>query len=398
MRRPPPLPPRSIEEVIAAYPRHRQSMLGTSDNCLLSARFDLEGRPYTNHAQARGIIGHRIAAEIMRTLQATGEVQIPSEEAVAIMREVCRQRDLPDDEEVVVLPVREQRLLRIAIIRLAGYRFNTTRLIDVEARLSASVRYVHPEYGPIVREFTGKPDALLADPPDGAVVLDWKFSPSAPAARVEPPEDEWRGDGDHLHVSYQGYWQQRAYAWLVMKNYPSVQRVTLREFYPLPGEARSATITRDGLEHIEAEITERIELLDRALEGGHDSPLWQPSPGRHCSYCRNPAGCPLEPEVREREGGITSPTAAARVAGEFVVADEFRTKARAALKNYVDETGQEIPVKSAKGRYVMRWGKDSAGRRKFGMHVPEKSDRGPADVDLAAAFEEAAAAREEVRA
>jgi hypothetical protein len=32
-------------------------------------------------------------------------------------------------------------------------------------------------------------------------------------------------------LGFDGYFQQRFYAWLIFKNYPSAQSVTLREFY-----------------------------------------------------------------------------------------------------------------------------------------------------------------------
>jgi hypothetical protein len=417
-----PLPRRSLPAVVAARPAYRQSMLGNVDNCALSARFEMEGHPITNAAQARGIIFHRAAAELLRTLARTGEVRIPTAEALEILYEASAQRNVPD-HDVVVVPMRERRMLRIAFLALVKNEFNMTRLIDVERRLFADVSYRSERWhdcpdcrdgdsgcetcrddrlvagpGVVTRTVTGQPDALLADPPDGAIVLDWKTTPSAPPAHEpgrgrDPSEDH---HGDHLHVSYEGYWQQRFYALLVMRNYPSVKHVTLREFYVLekPGnKIREATVTREALEHVEREIADAVELLDRGLTGGSRSGVWSPSPGKHCAYCRRPTTCPIEREARVKEGGITSAWEAQRFGSEFVLADEVRTETREALKAWHEATGLPIPVKSAKGRYVLKWSTNTDGRRRFGLTVPAESDRGPEDANLAAAFAEAATRR-----
>jgi hypothetical protein len=264
------LPARTLEEVHEAYPTVRQSLLAGWDNCALSTLMELEGHSYTNAAQARGILFHRYAGEVLRTLRATGEVKMPTEEAMAILYEVCAQRDVPV-EEVVRVPARERRLLRVAAIKLVSdNEFNMARLVAVERRLEATVvcqrpvvcgtckgkgeawstmlvghpmadgRMVPcPDCGAVgyvydgstyERRLTGQPDALLMDPdPDpamsGAVVLDWKTTRRAPAPG--PPGDH-HDDGDH--VSYMGYFQQRFYGLLVLRNYRAVNRVRLRRW------------------------------------------------------------------------------------------------------------------------------------------------------------------------
>jgi hypothetical protein len=60
----------------------------------------------------------------------------------------------------------------------------------------------------------------------------------------------------------------------------------------------------------------------------------------------------------------------------------------AALKPYGQEFGP-VEVRHAKGRLQWRWKEGSTGKRTFGLHVPEASDRGPEDHALATAFEEA---------
>lgn len=412
------LPPRDLDGVLEAFPHLRQSRLGDFDSCPLMARFALEGYEFSTAAQARGTIFHRFAAEVLRTLRRTGETMIPVEEALVILRAVAAQREVPAGE-VVHVPLREQRLLRIAAIKFASEnQFNMSRLIDVERRLYARVHY--PEtapcgacdgsghvpdggggYGParcgecggsgrratgatVERVITGQPDALIADPPDGAVVLDWKTTLQPPPRYTGSQAETDAG------VSYLGYFQQRTYALLVMRNYPAVARVTLREFYPLAGEARTATVHAAQLEHVEAELSALAELFDRALEGGHGSPLWRPQPGRHCAYCPRPQACPIEADVRVSHGGITSHAQAKRAAAEYVVAGNVRGNLHEALKSWVEVYGP-VPVRSSKGRYEVRWKSNKTGGGKtFGVHVPAGSDKTPDDPGLAAAFAEAA--------
>lgn len=379
------LPERDLQSVIEWFPALRQSLLGDFDSCRLMTRFGLEGYAFTTPEQARGILFHRFAAEVLLTLRATGEVQIPVNEALAILYEVCAQRDVPDDE-VVWCPAEERRMLRIAAVKFVTmHDWDMERLMAVEERLWSTLRYPDPAGGVVERQVTGQPDALLADPPDAIIVLDWKTT------RAAPPEYQPR-DGVEKHdhgrgLSYLGYFQQRTYAKLALDRYPAASSCTLREHYPIPGVTREATVLRSDLEHIELELSALCELLDRALMGGSESKVWQPTPGKHCSWCPQPGACPIAPAVRAGKGGITSAEQAARAAAQMVLADADRKQLAEALKGWV-ETHGPVPVKSAKGRYEMRWKYSESGRRTFGVHVPEASDRGPSDPVLDRTFTE----------
>ena len=110
-------------------------------------------------------------------------------------------------------------------------RFSTNRIVAVEERLIVPVSYVDPATGEVItRLITGKPDALLSELDDIAVVLDWKLTWALPPERqtADRPRPAVR-----TPVSYEGYFQQRFYAFLVMETYPQIQAVRLREFYPL---------------------------------------------------------------------------------------------------------------------------------------------------------------------
>lgn len=381
------LPPRTLEEVLKAFPTLRQSTLAKADNCLLSTLFELEGHSFSNAAQARGIIGHRAAERIMLTMAENGEVRMPVEEALQILYETCAQRDVPDSD-LLVLPMVERRMLRMAITRLVEREFdNLHRIIAVEQRLGidppVTVTYPRPGGGFVERILTGQPDVLIAEPPNGAIVLDWKFSYGVPPAG--DPNDEHIDDPQH--VSYQGYFQQRFYALLVMRTYPSIDYVRLREFYPIKSAARYGTVLRSDLEHVERELADIAEILDRVVATGHEGEGWKPQPGRHCSYCAKPQSCTIDREKRIAEEGITSWEEAQEVADRCVVSTETRKRDLKALKAWADAHGP-IPVKSAKGRYEFRWKQSASGSQTFGMHVPDESDRGPRDPNLDQIFRE----------
>lgn len=388
------LPERTLEEVIAAYPTWRQSALSKADNCSLSSRFDLEGAvDFNTSASARGIIGHRAAAKILLTLQSEKQTEIDPEQALEILYECAAQRDVPDDQ-VIVLPLREQDLLRMGIKKLVydsaaqkPRQFNMTRLWAVEERLATTVEYPHPDGGIVYRTITGQPDALLADPPNGMVVLDWKFSWGLPPAG--DPNDEHVDDP--AHVSYLGYFQQRFYALLVMRNYRAADHVRLREFYPFKGVARHATVLRSSLEHIEREIAMICERLDRGLMGGSESKLWKPSPGQHCGFCSAPSRCTLAPDVRLAQGGIATWDEAREAANYWVQMKRFDPMMRRAMKAWV---GQHGPVegKSDKKRWSIRFKPNKTGNgESFGIYAPEDTYDGPRDERLEGAFGAAAA-------
>lgn len=127
-----------------------------------------------------------------------------------------------------------------------------------------------------------------------------------------------------------GFFQQRWYGMLVMRNFPTVMEVVLREFYVrfssrpegkdgrLKSPVRESTVTRDELPDIEAEFSALAERFDRAVEVGElpwdanaqllledlrsekdpDAKAalrkqyrnlvgpWKPSPGKHCLSAR----------------------------------------------------------------------------------------------------------------
>lgn len=417
MKRSAPLPRRTLPEVLEAVPQHRQSLLAEANTCMLRTRWRLEAaeavplserhdRAWDRADAARGILAHRYSAEVLRTLWQTGETSMPVTEALEVLYEVCAQRDVPD-RDVVYLPARERRLLRMYAVRFVQHggsgdphagklrTWNMARLDAIEERLWARVEYPGPDGGTIARTITGQPDATLIDGPDGVVVLDWKTTPKAPAAPPARKLDE-RGDvyGDDApgNVSDEGYYQQRVYALLEWANRPHVERVTLREVYPLDPDGlqvRKATLYRSrDLERIARELSVDVELLDRAIAGGSRSKLWKPQPGRHClRACPRPGSCPIPREER-REGAIEGPKMAETWAAQMLTAKAVYEHRRDGCKSYAQETGHSIPVANAKGAWELGF-VEGTGR----FELAAVRDREPDDPNLAATFRAAAERR-----
>lgn len=348
--------PKAVER----FPTLRQSRLATFDRCALSAHFDDEYRnDWSGFPQARGTIFHRVAAKCLKAMYDTGEDTIPTDLAVAILNETLRQADVDEECPACLLPIVERgggnitcevghvnksslmnlpleqiRDLRWVVVKWAtDNAFDIKNLVDVEKRLHATVEYPHPNGGFQQRILTGALDALFVTGPNDseAVVLDWK--------------DTWDLPGP-TDVGFDGYFQQRFYAWLIFKNYPSIQKVTLREFYVRRSEFREAEVYRVDSENLEAEFAALAERFDRAYEEEN----WPPSPGRHCQFCPRPGKCPIFPGVRG-EGMIDSPEKAIQVAREAAVASAALKQRKAALSAWASVHGsKDLEISSHKGR------------------------------------------------
>jgi RecB family exonuclease len=345
----------------------RQSLLSSFDACPLMTSFELQAYDeWDTGPQARGTVFHAVAAEVVRTLARTGEEQIPTQEAVEIMYEILARPDSPH------VPKQERETLRRCVLGFATlYKFSP-RVVAIEERLGADVLCQDGK----TRRLTGQIDLLTAMPPIGAMVTDYKSSwgppKSARGVKVDAPDHP---EGKQ-YLSARGMFQLDVYGFLVMRNYPDREYVTLREAYPLDGAFRQATLGRADLEHVERELAIHLQALDEMIQAGPSDRRWRPQPGRHCAYCPRPSHCPIDVESRVRAsgsngGGIASDEEAERFAGYFVVADTVRDTARAALKARHEETGRPIPVRSGKGRYMMGW-QGEKPNRKFGIYpVPE---------------------------
>lgn len=392
-----PTEPVSWEEMLERWPRVRQSWASNYSDCPLSSFFALKyGQGWSTTPQARGTIFHRTAAEIMRTMKAAGTKTIPRREALEILYEQLYQRGV-DARDIVRVPMSQIPELRMAVDLFAkNNEFSTEKIVDIEQRLTAIVRYADENGELREREISGTLDLLLYDEPDGAIVLDWKDTWALPP---EPEDSDPKGfDDEELKgLGYHGYFQQRWYGYLVMANYRAINHVTLREFYHRKTKVRKATLRRSQMEDVAQEIGVLIADLDRALQQGAPNltpgpdgmvdidalAWWKPQPGKHCGFCNRPTACPIEDDVRVAAGAAATAQTAQTWAARWVTSERIRNMAREAVKGYIDAGNPPVPVRWAKGRMMLGWTTTKRGRR-FGTYVPDESDRGAhADMDAA---------------
>lgn len=418
-----------MSSALERFPRLRQSRLATFDRCALSAHFEEEYRQeWSGHPQGRGTIFHRVADEALRTMVRQQENTIPTDAALEILYEALRQADIDKEcpscqkpitkkeggfiycdaghrhaSDFVNLPMSEVKDLRWVVVKWANDNaFDIENLVDIEHRLEAEVRYPDENGDMIRRILSGQLDALFVTGPadDEAIVLDWK--------------DTWALPGPQ-EVGFDGYFQQRFYAWLVMRNYPSIQKVTLREFYVRYSEAREAEVWRADLEDVEAELAALAERFDRAFTEEN----FPPSPGAHCQFCPRPSACPIFAGVRG-EGAIQNPEQAKKVAAEAMVVRSALDDRMKALKAWVSVHGS-VPISDHKGHRV--WGYRPSSRTsrpskeeveqavavgidpatlyktatttRFAPHIPPKVEDEAGDARLMQALEESIAQHKE---
>jgi hypothetical protein len=397
-------------KAVMQLPTVRQSILAQFDRCALSTAMGLDYEQGWSHSyQARGQLTHRTFDRCLVDMDerfrektegaydhgddAIPDGTIPEEVATAILLEVLSQRDV-DPRDVVTIPFDEQKDMLWTVRKWAREAtFNIADLVGVEEQIEHVVRYPNPSGGFVERTVTGRLDALFIEgvQADHAVVLDWK--------------DTWGMPGPK-ELSFDGFFQQRMYALLVMSKYRNVNAVTLDERYVRfsPGEdgfqnSRRATVFRQDMPVIEDQISGLVERLDRAIEHGQvpwakqpkeylkvmrakqrDATAlyeegevdraaevmeearearrayerltgpWAPSPGQHCGYCPRPTACPIFPTARGA-GRNTDEVSAEKVAAETVVADAAASKGKASLKEWCDKHGP-IPIRDAKGPRV----------------------------------------------
>lgn len=368
-------------KAMARFPRIRQSTLATFDRCALSAHFEAKySRRWSTLPQSRGTLTHRILAECLAAMSRGKEQTINPDVAVAIFHEQLRQhgvdrrcpmcaaparfvragsaknkalwpaggrnvctRGHETESDFANLPMSEAKDVRWIVVKWANDNvFDIENLVDVEQRLLATLSYDDGEGGHVDRELTGQLDALfvVGERADHGIVLDWKDTWQLPAA---------------TEVGFDGYFQQRFYAWLVMKNYPTIQQVTLREHYVRYTEWREAIVWRYEMADIEAELSALLERFDYSMETGNHPP----SPGKHChAMCPRPDDCPIFPAVRS-EGAIQSPEQALRYSQQATVAKAALDSRVREMRVWSDVHGP-IEVSDHKGRRV--WGFNSRKR------------------------------------
>lgn len=343
---------------------YRQSTLRALEVCPRRTRFALETGElktgWTGHSTNLGTIFHEFAAEYLRTLQrpeCRGEQQMATEDAVAVMREVYAASPY-------VLDADDYSALVGMVLRFCDFKWRTERILFLEDALHVDVLCADGE----IRTLKGQPDVVLADPPYGVVIEDYKTGQGRPKAPRTVPEDAPVIEGKQ-YLSDVGKYQREVYGYLVLKHVPTARYAILRE-RPMryPGEPpREARLTREQLEHVEPRIAAQMMKLDRGVTEGSGSAVWEPIPGAQCLHCEVARSCPVPPGLRG-VGAIESQTDADVEARRFVRGKAMYEQAAERLKAW-QEAGS-LPG-SVNGRDVVRWGPEpdawqkKGGGRKF---------------------------------
>jgi len=319
---------------------------------------------------------HAVAAEMLRTLYRQGEEQMPTQEAVEIMYEVLR-------EGPWILPTRDRHDLRWLVLGFCNYKWRPADFIAIERRLYTDIACPDGE----VRELHGQPDLLIADAPDGVIIVDYKSGRGVPRSPRGGQDDELVTGKQYL--SERGHFQLDIYGLLAMRNYPSVNRAILRELHLRSGKIREAVLTRDELEHVERQIADHLMKLDDAITNGEEGhPLWRPRPGEWCARkCPVSASCPVPAEQRG-VGALEDEAAADEAAGRFVNVDGLRNTLRDQLKAFYEQTGHAPRVGDGTALY---WREKERGGRAFGVWPVEDIPAPPEDVDYEALLTESVA-------
>lgn len=329
---------------------YRQSRLRSYVQC--ARRTVLETGETAGNVGSAADLGsafHAIAAEILRTLQRPDtENRIPHEEAVAISREVLDAGPwilAPDDDE----------WLRQMVLSFIDHPWQPSRFMAVEERLS--VQLACPDG--VLREITGQPDLVIADPPRGAVLVDHKTGMGKPREPREPPPEGQPITG-RAYLYEGGFFQLCLYGMLIFHRWPRVQRVTIQEqSWRWMGPPRVETIERGLLEHLEPYFARLAMQLDKGLSG--DKEFRKPRSGAWCARkCPVSRSCPIPAEQRGA-GALGDLDTASSEAERWALFGMLRKSFRDALVAYHEQTGEFIPVHDG----LLGWHANGDGKRKF---------------------------------
>jgi hypothetical protein len=352
---------------------------------------------------------HAFAAEYLRTLWRQNEPNMPTQEAVEIAYEILahgtERLNVATGEvhrQKWVLPSDERDDLIWMVLGFCRYEWQPRQIMpggtDLDpdgGRLSADI--VCPDG--VTRTLTGQPDVILADPPDGIVIVDFKSGKGKPKAPRSEPDAELATGKQYL--SERGHFQLDSYGLLGMRKYPQAQRAILRELHLRSGKTREAVLGREELEHVERQIGLHLMLLDEAralFEAGESEThaLLRPRPGAWCARkCPVAASCPVPAEQRG-VGALDSDEAADEAAGRYVNVDGLRNTLREQLRTYHEQTGRAPLV--GDGTAVFWRPKPDGKGRAFGVFPVEDIPAPPPEQDIEALLEESLAQAREGRA
>jgi hypothetical protein len=393
---------------------YRQSLLSSYEQCPRRALHGMaiDDDLTVGNVGASADLGsafHAFAAEYLRTLWRQNEPNMPTQEAVEIAYEILahgtERLNVATGEvhrQKWVLPSDERDDLIWMVLGFCRYEWQPRQIMpegtDLDrdgGRLSADI--VCPDG--VTRTLTGQPDVILADPPDGIVIVDHKSGKGKPKAPRSEPDAEIATGKQYL--SERGHFQLDSYGLLGLRKYPQAQRAILRELHLRSGKTREAVLGRDELEHVERQIGLHLMLLDEAralFEAGESEThaLLRPRPGSWCARkCPVAASCPVPAEQRG-VGALDSDEAADAAAGRYVVVDGLRQTLREQLRTYYEEVGRPPMVGDGTGAF---WRPKANGRgRDFGIWPLEDLPQPEPDEDMSEILEESIRRVREARA
>lgn len=300
-----------------------------------------------------GTAFHAFQEEYLRTLGASGEVQMPTQEAVEVMYEVLAR--LP-----FTLPFEAMDELRGMVLSYCDIKWNP-RLVagaDLEVELRADIECPDGK----VRVLKGTPDVLMFDPPAGVLVVDAKSGRGRPKGpRTEPEPGEVVEERKYLSDLFQG----DTYSLLALRRYPAVQYVIFREIHVRSGQIRQGRLSREQLEHVERKLALIMMRLDDAISEGEGSKLWRPRPGSHCTrQCPVARSCPIPQEMRG-DGAITSPEEADEAAATLAVLEGQRKALLEQTKAWAEDPSHPLP--SVNESEVYGWKPPTGKGRRYGL-------------------------------
>lgn len=362
-------------------PAYRQSLIAAFDTCPLRARFSLEDdRRTPGQMAARGTLVHRALHKAVREMWKNGERTYSVEQGMELLTRVLCQTDVPS-EEVVPLKMEEMRWARVIMTKWCENTvLDARKVLATEERLFADLLL---PTGKTV-QLTGQLDLLLADPPDGLIVVDYKTGfrrPKKPRSTTDPVKVEEEG----LGLTELGWVQNLIYAFLCFASFPSIERVIFREIHVLWGEERQARTERWQAERRTDILGAQVALLDQAIEEGPASQRWMASAGAHCALCPRPWSCPV---LDDEQLNVHTEAGRRRIAHEWIVAGETKDRRRTVLDGLVELHGP-IEVAHSEGRRVVGWDYDPKGKRSFGVFEPRNIPDSPYDEMLVTATREA---------
>ncbi len=358
-------------------PPYRQSTINKYNACPKSALFAIQDTRRTpGPAASQGTMFHRWGHRVVRKMWANGEHSYPVELGMEELVDVLCQQDIPSDE-VVPITMQQMKWLRVLVTKWCqNTRLDPRRVLATEERFFADLAL---PIGETVK-ITGQLDLLIVDPPKGLLIVDWKSGYRRPPTPRNQEKTESEGTG----LTSLGWVQWLVYTYLLFEEFPHIDHVIFREVHVLWGEERQARMERWEMERLRDVLAAQVALLHQAVKEGPDSPRWVPSAGPHCSMCSNPRACPI---IQDEQIDITTELGRRRVAQEWHVAGEVRTRRRNILDGLVETYGP-IEIPHADGRRVVGWDVSPDGKRNFGMFEPRDVPESPYDLVLAKAARE----------